>query len=177
MTNIYIDSNVIVASEIKEEPYHCESKEFMDFVRGNNKIEIVFFTSVFTFLELSSAMIRRTNNEDKTYSLLYKIRNSWKSSIHPLPPMRSKMTSFTKLVDSLVETSIKFRTPSADSIHALTIAENKIDYVVTLNKSDFLCLSRQIENLKMLTPAEMVEELKTICADIEKGIDRLRIES
>jgi hypothetical protein len=114
MTNIYIDSNVIVSSEIKEELHHEESKEFMKFVRENRKNEIVFFTSVFTFLELSSAMIRRTNNEDKTYSLLYRIRNSWKSSIRPLPPLRRKNASFTKLVDSLVEASIRFRTPSAD---------------------------------------------------------------
>jgi len=48
-----------------------------------------------------------------------------------------KITSFTNLVDFLVEASIRFRTPSADSIHALTIAENKIDYFVTMNKSDF----------------------------------------
>ena len=72
MINIYIDSNVFVASEIKEEIYHSESREFMDFVLKNRKNELVFFTSVFTFLELSSAMIRRTSNEDKAYSLLYK---------------------------------------------------------------------------------------------------------
>ena len=169
MTNIYIDSNVIVASEIKEEAYHRKSKEFMEFVRGNKRDEIVFFTSVFTFLELASAMIRRTNNEDKTYSLLYRIRNSWKSSIHPLPPIaRRKMTSFTRLVDSLIETSIKFRTPSADSIHALTIAKNKMDYIVTYNKNDFLELVKQIENLKMLTPLEMINELKTIYPNFKK---------
>jgi len=78
------------------------------------------------------------------------------------------MTSFTRLVDTLIEASIKFRTPSADSMHALTIAENKIDYVVTWNKNHFSELLKQIENLKVLTPSEMVKELKIICADIEK---------
>lgn len=164
MTNIYIDSNIIVASEIKEEPCHNESKEFIKFVLGNRENKIIFFTSVFTFLELSSAMIRRTNDIDKAYSLLYRIRSSWKHSIHPLPPTRKKMTSFTRLVDSLIEASIEFRTPSADSIHALTIAENKIDYLVTFNKKDFRGLLKQIKNLKMLTPSEMMKELKTISA-------------
>jgi len=47
MINIYIDSNVFVASEIKEEIYHSESREFMDFVLKNRKNELVFFTSGF----------------------------------------------------------------------------------------------------------------------------------
>jgi hypothetical protein len=169
MTNIYIDSNVIVASEIEEESCYHESKEFIIFVLGNKEDNVVFFTSVFTFLELSSAMIRRTNNIDKTYSLLYRIRNSWKNSIHPLPPTRKRMTSFTRMVDSLIEASIEFRTPSADSIHALTIAENKMDYFVTFNKNDFRGLLKRIENLKMLTPSEMMKELKTISSLTKKG--------
>lgn len=158
MTYIYIDSNVIVSAEIKEEPHYHESREFMKGVLGNRKTDIVFCTSVFTFLELASAMIRRTNDTDKTYSLLYRIKNSWKNSIHPLPPIPpKKLTSFTRLVDALIETSIKFRTRAADSIHAQTIAENKIDYVITWNKKHFSDMEKQIENLKVLTPSEIVD--------------------
>jgi predicted nucleic acid-binding protein len=162
MTNIYIDSNVIVASEIEEEEHNHESREFMQYVLRNKKTDIIFFTSVFTFLELASAMTRRTNDRDKTYSLLYRIKNSWKYSINPLPPMAPrKMTSFTRLVDTLIETSIRFHTSSADSIHAQTIAENEIDYVVTWNKKDFSDMIKQIQNLKVLTPSEMMEVLNT----------------
>ena len=135
----------------------------MQCVLKNKRTDIIFFTSVFTFLELASAMTRRTNDRDKTYSLLYRIKNSWKYSINPLPPMAPrKMTSFTRLVDTLIETSIRFHTSSADSIHAQTIAENKIDYVVTWNKKHFSDMTKQIQNLKVLTPSEMMEVLNTL---------------
>jgi predicted nucleic acid-binding protein len=161
MTNFYIDSNVIIASEIPEEQFHDESKDFMECVIDNKKTDIVFYTSVFTFLELAAAMIRRTNNTDKTYSLLYRVRNSWKESIHPLPPIEpKKMTSFTKFVDILIETSLKFHTPASDTIHVQTIAKNRIDCVITWNKKHFSSMTEQIENLKILTPSEMMKEFK-----------------
>lgn len=160
--NIYIDSNVIVASEIRGEKHHQESKEFMKYVLGNKNPNIAFFTSVFTFLELASAMIRRTRDKNKAYSLLYRIRNSWKDLINPLPPIPPrKLTSFTRLVDTLIETSIKFHTPAGDSIHAQTVAETEIDYLITWNKEHFSDMEKQIENLKVLTPTELLEELKT----------------
>jgi len=163
--DIYIDSDVIVASEINNEENHAESEKFMEYVLGNKNPDITFYTSVFSFVELASAMIRRTNNSDKAYSLLYRIRNSWKKSIKPLPPIPAKLrASFTGLVETLIETSIKYRTPSADTIHAQTIAGYEINYVVTWNKKHFSYMEHQIPNLKILTPPEMLEVLskKTI---------------
>lgn len=163
MINIYIDSDVIVASEIKKELNHKESKKFMKYVIKSENSNVRFFTSVFTFLELASAIIRRTNNKDKAYSLLYRIRNTWKGFINPLPPIVSKKaSSFTKLVDILIETSIRFRTPSGDTIHAQTEAENDIDYFITWNKKHFLVMEKQIKNLKVLSPTEVLEELERI---------------
>ena len=72
--NIYIDSDVIVASEIDTEQHHVESKDFMKQVTENRGRHFVFFTSVFTSLELASAMIRRTQDRDKAYSLLYRVQ-------------------------------------------------------------------------------------------------------
>jgi len=161
MINVYIDSDVIVASEIEEEEHHEESKKFMECILRSENPGIIFTTSVFTFLELASAMIRRTKNEDKAYSLLYRIRNSWKKSIKPLPPIPpGKLTSFTRLVDTLIETSIRFSTPSGDTIHAQTVAEHEIDYLVTWNKKHFSHMQKQIDNLKVLSPTEVLEELK-----------------
>lgn len=158
--DVYIDSNVIVASEIKEEENHIESKKFMEHVLGNRNPDITFSTSVFSFVELASAMIRRTSNSDRAYSLLYRIRNSWKKSIKPLPPIPAKhRTSFTGLVDTLIETSIKYRTPSADTIHAQTVAGYEVNYVVTWNKKHFSYMEQQIPNLTVLTPTEMLNEL------------------
>jgi predicted nucleic acid-binding protein len=155
--DIYIDSDVIVASEISDEINHKESKKFMEHVLSNKAKDITYYTSVFSFLELASAMVRRTNDIDKAYSLLYRIRNSWKKSIVPLPPIPSKRrTSFTELVDTLIETSIKYRTPAADTIHAQTISGYEIDYMVTWNKKHFLYLEPQFSNLRVLTPTEMM---------------------
>ena len=81
MTIIYIDSNIIIASEIRSEKHHKESKNFMAYVLDNKNPDIGFSTSIFTFLELASAMRRRTKNKDRAYSLLYKVRNLWKNSI------------------------------------------------------------------------------------------------
>jgi len=158
--DIYIDSDVIVASEIGDEENHAESEKFMEHVLGSKSLDVTFYTSVFSFVELASAMIRRTNNSDKAYSLLYRIRNSWKKSIKPLPPIPAKRrASFTSLVETLIETSIKYRTPSADTFHAQTIAGYEIDYVVTWNKKHFLYMEQQIPNLNILTPPEMLKVL------------------
>lgn len=161
MIVIYIDSDVIVASEMEDEPNHKESKNFMERVLNNENSDILFITSVFTFLELASAMIRRTNDEDKAYSLLYRIGKSWKDSIKPVPPiLPKKLTSFTRLVDSLVETAIKFHTPFGDTIHAQTAAWHEVDYLITWNKKHFSNMEKQVEGLKLLTPIEVLEELK-----------------
>jgi predicted nucleic acid-binding protein len=156
--DIYIDSDVIVASEIINEDNHDQSKKFMDFVLNNQNTDIAFYTSVFTFVELASAMTRRTNNDDRAYSLLYRIRNSWKKSIKPLPPIPvTRRASFTSLVESLIETSIKYRTLSADTIHAQTIAGYRMNYLVTWNVSHFLCMEKDIKTLRVVTPTGMLE--------------------
>jgi len=158
--DIYIDSNVIVSAEIKTEDNHDKSKIFMGYVLENDSKKVTFYTSIFTFVELSSAMIRRTNNRDRAYSLTYRIRNSWKKAIKPLPPLPTKRrASFTALVDELIETSIQYFTSSADTIHAQTIATHDIDYLVTWNKKHFASLEQQIPNLTVLTPTEMLQEL------------------
>ena len=161
MIEVYIDSDVIVASQIESERHHRESREFMEYVLSSNKKDIVFFTSIFTFVELASAMIRRTNDKDRAYSLLYRIRNSWKNSILPLPPIPQKnRASFTKLVDTLIESSIQFHTPSGDTIHAQTVAGHEIECLVTWNVRHFSDMERQIKHLKVMTPAQVLLELR-----------------
>ncbi len=108
-------------------------------------------------------MIRRTNDKNKTYSLLYRIGTSWKESIKPVPPIPPKqLTSFGRLVDRLGETAVEFHTPSADTIHAQTVALYGFPYLVTWNKKDFSEMEKQISELKVLTPVEMLEELRKI---------------
>jgi len=159
----YIDTNVIIASEIRTERNHQESKEFMDRVLASKKREVSYVVSVFAFLELASAMIRRTGNPDKAYSLLYRIRTSWKKSLKPVLPLRSKeLASFTNLMDTLIETAITLRTPTADTIHAQTIMRYDFDYLVTWNKRHFTGLSKAVKKLKIITPIEMLVELKRI---------------
>lgn len=165
MKNIAIDSDVIVSSEISSESNHKESKKFMDYILSIKIKDIFFFTSIFTFLELASAMIRRTKNKDKTYSLLYRITKSWKKVINPLPLSSSKKqvtpNTFSRdLVDNLIETAIKYNTKSGDTIQSQAIIENQIDCFVTWNKKDFILLEKKISNFKVLTPTEFLCEVK-----------------
>lgn len=165
MKNIAIDSDVIVASEINTEQNYKKSKEFMEYILSSKIKNIFFFTSIFTFLELASAMIRRTKNKDKTYSLLYRITKSWKKIINPLPLSSSKKqitpNTFSRdLIDNLIETTIKFNTKSGDTIQSQAILENQIDCFVTWNKKDFLKLEKQIKDFEVLNPKEMLEKLK-----------------
>jgi hypothetical protein len=159
--NIYIDSDVIVASEIDTESHYTESRDFIKHVIENKDRRFVFFTSVFTSLELASAMIRRTQNRDKAYSLLYRVQKTWKRSINPLAPMPPKeMTSFTRLVDDLIETTIRFNTPSGDTIHAHTAALWEMHCLVTWNKLHFKGLEANLIGIRILDPNEMLAELK-----------------
>ena len=163
MINIYIDSDVIVSAEMEDEQNHSESKIFMDYVLRQEHPDTTFITSVFTFLELASAMIRRTNDEHKAYSLVYRIGKSWKDSIKPVPPMPTKkLTSFTRLVDRLVDTAIEFHTPSGDTIHAQTVAWHETDYLITWNKKHYSNMEHKILSLKVMTPTELLEEFKKL---------------
>jgi len=167
MKNIAIDSDVIVASEIAIESNHKDSKEFMDYILSDKLKDVFFFTSIFTFLELGSAMIRRTKDKDKAYSLLYRITPSWKNVINPLPLSISKKqitpnTFSRNLIDSLIETAIKFNTKSGDTIQTQAILENQIDCFITWNKKDFVILEKNIPNFKVLNPKEMLSELKNL---------------
>jgi hypothetical protein len=160
VANVYIDSNVIVSAEIPAERNHKESKRFMDFVLSVRLPDVNYVTSVFTFLELASAMIRRTKSQHRTYSLLYRIQKTWKDSIRPYPPLEpARSTSYTRLVDSLAETAIRFRTPTGDSIHAQTVALYRFDFLVTWNVRHFAEMPKRIKKLKILTPPEMLAEI------------------
>jgi len=170
MPNIYIDSNVIVSAEIQGERNHTESKEFMGFLLNVKIPDVYYVTSVFTFVELASAMIRRTGDRDRSYSLLYRIQKSWKDAIRPYPPLEpSQSRSYTSLVDSLVETAIRFRTPSGDSIHAQTVALYKFDYLVTWNTRHFTQMRRTIKNLNIVTPPQMLILLRSKLARSKRG--------
>jgi len=158
---VYIDSDVIISSEIKSESKHKESKKFIKFILDNKDNNLRFYTSIFTFLELASAMIRRTKNKDKTYSLLYRAKQTWKNKLGPLPPISGRK-SFTDLIDTLAETAIKFRTTAGDTIHAHTIAENDMKYVITWNTRHFKRLEKKLKGLTVLTPVEIIEKLKKL---------------
>jgi hypothetical protein len=124
---------------------------------------VQYVISVFTFLEVASAMFRRTHNRHRARSLLYQIKDSWKRSIKPTPPLATRdLTSFERFVDSLVESTMKFGTPSFDSIHAQTIYLHDFDYLVTWNKPDFRGLKPYVRKPQILTPTEMMQELTRI---------------
>ena len=163
--NIYIDSNVIVAAELEEERDHKESRNFMNVILEKENKNIVAHTSIFTVVELASAMFRRTKNIDKTYSLIYRLESLWnrKASIFTVEPVLGKgEMSFNNLINALLDVVIKFSVPAADAIHAHTVAEYEMHYLVTWNKRHFVGLGEGIEDLKIMTPTEMLDEMTNI---------------
>lgn len=163
MVEVYIDSDVIVSAEIPGERNHDESKKFMESALAARGASFNYVTSIFAFLEIASAMIRRTKNKHKAYSLLYRVQKSWKTSIRPYPPIEPReLTSFTRLVDSLIETAIRFRTPAGDTIHAQTVQRYKSDYLVTWNKHHYEYMGKRMRKVKIVTPSEMLAELKAV---------------
>jgi hypothetical protein len=72
------------------------------------------------------------------------------------------LTSFTRLVDRLVDTAIKFHTTSGDTIHAQTVAWHKVDYLITWNTKDFSYMEQQLEGLTVMTPTKLLEEFKKL---------------
>ena len=143
----------------------------MDYILKSNLEEMFFFTSIFTFLELSSAMIRRTRDKNKVYSLLYQLNKSWKDKLNPIPltsfkKSMSPITFSKNWIDRLIDTAVKFKSKSADTIQIQTILENQIDCFITWNKKDFIQLEKEIRGFKVYTPTEVLDEISKI-DDIE----------
>ena len=154
MKKIYIDSNVFVDVEIPERPHHRESREFFERVLGRNDIRVC--TSVYTSLEIASA-IRRQKGSRSVYRYLYNIHTKYKEGqIEWLPPTKKKM-DFPRLVQEFVETTIEHATPSGDTIHVLTMFENRITTLITWDKRDF----QHVKGRHVFTPEEFLRTLTT----------------
>jgi predicted nucleic acid-binding protein len=160
--NIYVDSDVIVDSELEWEKNHSESKRLMDYLLSEENVNFVPHISVFSFVELASAMTRRTKDVKQAHALLYKIGDRWKRKglIFPLTPIADKKNvSFTYLVEELIDVVTELKVPAADAIHAKTVAEYEIEYLITWNKKHFIGLGEAIKELKIRTPKEMMDEI------------------
>ena len=135
---IYIDSNVFVSNICEDEDNHEQSKKFIEFILKNNfKKEVSFITSIFTEVEVASAVFRRAGNEEKAQATLYKIENPWKEKIILLPYDLDKKIKLDDLVVKLVETALRHGTTFGDTIHANDVESYEIDFLVTWNIKDF----------------------------------------
>lgn len=145
-----------------------------------------FFTSVFTLPELASAVYRRTKNEDKVYSTLYKLIKTWEpyiTIVEPLVPKtysRSVRRWFNYFVNKLITTTINYNTPSMDTFHAYIISEYKLDILVTWNKRDFKTLGDKL-NIQVLTPNEFInchikQKLPRLYSELHEKLVKKNIE-
>lgn len=154
MKKIYVDSNVFVDVEIPERPHHYESTEFLERVLGQRDVRVC--TSVYTSLEIASA-IRRQKGSRTVYHYLYDIHRKYKEGqvIWLFPTKKS--IDFNRVVEKLVETTIKHATPSGDTIHVLTMFENRITTLITWDKQDF----QNVKGRHVFTPEEFLRTLTT----------------
>ena len=167
---IYIDSNVFVSNICEDEKeQHGPSKEFIDYILKNNfPEEVSFITSIFTEVEVASAVFRRTGNEEKAQATLYKIENPWKEKISLLPQDLSKKIKLNDLVIKLVETALRHGTTFGDTIHANDVESYNIDFLVTWNLKDFKSMEGKVKNLQVIAPPQMLVELKRVIEDESK---------
>jgi len=154
LKKIYVDSNVFVDVEILERQHHRESKGFFERILGRDDIRI--YTSVYTSLEIASA-IRRQKGSRAMYHYLYDIHRKYKEGqVVWLPPTKKK-TEFNHLIEKLVETTIKHATPGGDTIHVLTMFEHRIKTLITWDKRDF----QNVKRRSILTPEEFLRTITT----------------
>jgi predicted nucleic acid-binding protein len=155
LKKIYVDSNIFVDAEIPERKFYKESKEFFNVVLNKHNIRIC--TSVYTLLEIASAITRQIGKRD-TYKHLYNVEANYREGQVSwlYPSTKKKLFDFEKLVRSLIETSIRCQTPSGDTIHAQTLIANRIKTLITRNKDHFKNLKRK----EVLLPEEFLQTLE-----------------
>jgi len=156
MRKIYVDSNIFVDAEIPDRPFHKESKRFLETVLARRDIRVC--TSVYTLLEIASAITRQIGKRYIAYKSLYNVEMKYSEShVSRLYPSRKdEVFDFEKLVRALIETSIQYYTPAGDTIHAHTLIANRIRTLVTRNKDHFL----HLKGREILTPEEFLGSLE-----------------
>lgn len=160
---VYIDSNVFVSNVCDDEDNYKPSKEFIDFILNNNfPKEFVFLTSRFTEVEVASAIFRKTKNEERARATLHKLERPWKEKFLLLPKEPNKKINLDDLIVKLVETALRHGTRFGDTIHANDVESYDIDFLVTWNITDFEKMKDKIKTLQVVTPIQMLEELKKI---------------
>jgi predicted nucleic acid-binding protein len=156
MKKIYVDSNIFVDAEISERSFHKESKRFLESVLLRHDIRVC--TSVYTLLEIASAVTRQIGRKNLSYKYLYNVEMKYKEGQVSwlYPSKKDEVFDFERLVRALIETSIQYYTPSGDTIHAHTLIANRIRTLITRNKEHF----QHLKGREILTPEEFLERFK-----------------
>lgn len=159
--NVYVDSNVIISSKLRDENTYKDSKRFIDFILKNKFQEFEFWTSRFTGVELSTVLMKRRKNPYRAKALIFDLEKGWKNKVFLLPPNPNEKIKVGEFVDKLIKTSLCYPIRFSDLIHLFFAIEYEMDYIVTWNISDFKILEKKL-NVKVLTPTEMIDEIKRI---------------
>jgi len=161
-TNVYIDTNVFISAYSRDEKVqYTLSRKFLNEVIKGEKLQIrySFFTSGFTLLELVANIRRKTGSKDKTRSLAWQLKQSWKNKIAMIG---FKTKSVPKFFEELVETAIELGITTGDTIHSQLIMDTKMDYLITWNKKDFLKLRKKMKHLEIMTPPEFLKMVENM---------------
>ncbi len=162
---VYIDTNVIVSAKLEDEKQHNVSKYFIENIVLNPKVNRVFrfYTSIFTLPELASAIYRRTKDEDRAYSMLWRVLKTWSEYLTVLSPVipkrysRSTRKWIDHFISKLIKVAVEYGTPVMDSFHTLMLEEYNIDILITWNKKDFKNVCEKLK-IEVLTPEEFFEK-------------------
>jgi len=171
---VYIDSNVFVSNICEDEDNNKSSKDFIDFILNTNFSKgLMFLTSRFTEVEVASAIFHKTKNEERARATLYKLERPWKKKFQLLPEKANKKINLDDLIIKLVETALRHGTRFGDTVHANDVESYNIDFLVTWNITDFEKMKDKIKTLQVVTPTQMLVELKRM---IENEKTKIKIQ-
>lgn len=156
MKKIYVDANVFVDAEMPKREFHKKSEEFLKLVLARHDIRVC--TSVYTLLEIASAITRQIGKRSISWKYLYNVEAKYKEGRVSwlYPTKKDEVFDFERLVRALVDTATQYYTPSGDTIHAHTLIANRIRTLITRNKDHF----HRLKGRAILTPEEFLEKFK-----------------
>ena len=149
---IFIDSNIFVSYNRKEDNNHNQCKEFIDSIikKFSKEKSLRFYASRFSGVETASVLRRKKSRKDAE-AFLFKKELSWKKIFLPLPPNPDEKFKIEDFIGELIEIALKFGTDFSDTIqtHSIDTYKEQIDYIITEDKDYKARLKKKYKRIKV----------------------------
>ena len=130
MSNVYLDSSVLIASQIENHPFHSKAKDFLTKLHDQN---CVFCISPLAIDECIYVFFKyqRTGYLDATVDIRIALKR-----ITYLSPIYINIVWEETVLFSIYKLIRKYSLKSRDAFHLQTMQDNVIEYIATFD-TDF----------------------------------------